>query len=85
MQLSAETINTELKFEKNELMKLFMCLAILQTSKNEEDMESHFRIYQKAIFYLGSKIGAELDKEELEIVKSFSNQINNLNKEKESV
>ena len=77
MKLSPETINTEPKFEKDELMRLFVCLAILQADTNESD----FAIYQGATFYLAHRIGAVLEEHEKEMIDEFAINILKINAE----
>lgn len=81
MKLSPEKINTEPKFEKDELMRLFVCLAILQADTKQEQFESDFAIYQGATFYLAHRIGAVLEEHEKEMIDEFAINILKINAE----
>ncbi|MFL1781407.1 hypothetical protein ABSA28_01132 [Candidatus Hepatincolaceae symbiont of Richtersius coronifer] len=75
MKLLKNEIAETLKFEKQELMRLFICLSGVSETREYNDLECIPELYEASLLYLTNKIGGELDNEEKEIAEKFAKNI----------
>lgn len=78
MKITREIIRTELKFSKEEAMRLVICLfEILNNTVTDKEMAQN--LHQGAVLYLSSKLGAELEETEKEVVDLFATNVLKIN------
>jgi len=82
MKITRENIRTELKFSEEEAMRLVICLFATQNNTiDDKEFAKNFQLHQGAVLYLSSKLGAELEDTEKEVVDLFATNILKINQE----
>ena len=82
MKITREIIRTDLKFSEEEAMRLIICLFATQNNSiDDKDFVKNFQLYQGAVLYLSSKLGAELEDTEKEVVDLFATKVLKINQE----